>query len=197
MRPYPILIMLSDVKPFGGAEHSVAYLARHLDRSIFSPRVLVPREGLIVDTLREAGIPVHVMPLARVRDLVNVPDFLALLREHRIRLVNAHGVRGGFFAGLARMVLPIRVVVCERNLQSWRAHAVPRAIDRFIARHNDFRIGVSQSIVDDMVDAGVITRDRARAIAGGVDMQRLAVTPARREAARKRFGITDGELAVV
>ncbi|HEX6790061.1 MAG TPA: glycosyltransferase [Candidatus Krumholzibacteria bacterium] len=197
MRPYPILIMLSDVKPFGGAEHSIAYLARHLDRSIFSPHVLVPREGLIVDSLREAGIPVHVMPLVRARDIVNFPDFLALLREHRIRLVNAHGVRGGFFCGLARMILPIRVVVCERNLQSWRSQALPRAIDRFIARHNDFRIGVSQSIVDDMVGAGVITRDRTRAIAGGVDMKRLAVTPARRDAARRRFGVTDGELAVV
>ena len=189
--------MLSDVKPFGGAEHSISQLVRNLDRSIFSPSVLVPREGPIVDGIREAGIPVHVMPLTRLRDIVRFPAFLSLLRSQRIRLVNAHGVRGGFFAGLARMSLPIKVVVCERNLQAWRAHTLPRAIDGFIARHNDFRIGVSQSIVDDMVAHGVIARERARAIAGGVDMKRLAVDAARRERARQRFGIADNELAVV
>ena len=189
--------MLSDVKPFGGAEHSISQLVRNLDRSIFSPRVLVPREGPILDAIRDAGIPVHVMPLTRLRDIVHFPRFLALLRAHRIRLVNAHGVRGGFYAGLARMSLPIKVVVCERNLQAWRAQALPRAIDGFIARHNDFRIGVSQSIVDDMVAHGVIARERARAIAGGVDMKRLAVDPARRERARQQFGIAENELAVV
>ena len=189
--------MLSDVKPFGGAEHSISQLVRNLDRSIFAPRVLVPREGPIVDGIREAGIPVHVMPLTRLRDIVRFPAFLSLLRSQHICLVNAHGVRGGFFAGLARMALPIKVVVCERNLQAWRARPLPRAIDRFIARHNDFRIGVSQSIVDDMVAHGVIARERARAIAGGVDMKRLAVDPARRERARQRFGIADNELAVV
>ena len=197
MRPYPILVVLSDVKPFGGAEHSIAQLVRNLDRSLFSPRVLVPREGAIVDTIREAGIPVHVIPLTRARDIVNFPRFLSLLKEHRIRLVNAHGVRGGLYSGLARMTLPIKVVVCERNLQAWRARASLRAIDRFIARNNDFRVGVSQSIVDNMVDAGVIPRERTRAIAGGVDMKQFALNRERRERARARFGVGEGELAVV
>lgn len=189
--------MLSDVKPFGGAEHSISQLVRSLDRSIFSPQVLVPREGPILDAIRDAGIPVHVMPLTRLRDIALFPRFISLLKSQGIRLVNAHGVRGGFYAGLARSSLPIKVVVCERNLQTWRAHALPRAMDRFIARNNDFRIGVSQSIVDDMVAAGVIRRERARAIAGGVDMKRLAVDATRRARARERFGIPEGELAVV
>jgi glycosyltransferase involved in cell wall biosynthesis len=197
MRPYPILIMLSDVKPFGGAEHSISQLVRNLDRGIFSAQVLVPREGPIVDTIREAGIPVHVMPLTRARDIIRFPRFLSLLKSQRIRLVNSHGVRGGFYSGLAQMALPVKVVVCERNLQAWRVHALPRAIDRFIARHNDFRIGVSQSIVDDMVAAGVITRERARAVAGGVDMKNLAVDAARRDRARARFGVAPDELVVV
>jgi glycosyltransferase involved in cell wall biosynthesis len=197
MRPYPIVMMMSDVKPFGGAEHSFSLISRHLDRSIFSVRVVVPREGAMVETIREAGIPVDVIPLTRARDAARLPRFISLLRSHRVRLVNAHGVRAGFYAGLARMALPIKVVVCERNLQSWRSHAVPRAIDRFIARRNDFRIGVSQAIVDDMVAAGVIRRELTRAIGGGVDTARLAVDAARRERARARFGFAPDELVVV
>lgn len=190
-------MMMSDVKPFGGAEHSFSLISRNLDRSIFSVRVVVPREGPMVDTIRDAGIPVHIMSLTRARDATNFPEFIALLRQYRIRLVNAHGVRAGLYAGVARMSLPIKVVVCERNLQSWRARAVPRAIDRFIARHNDFRVGVSQAIVDDMVAAGVITRQKARAVGGGVDTKRLAVDGARRERARAAFGLAPGDLAIV
>lgn len=197
MRPYPIVMMMSDVKAFGGAEHSFSLISRNLDRSVFSVRVVVPREGPMVDTIRDAGIPVHIMSLTRARDAANFPEFIALLREYRIRLVNAHGVRAGLYAGVARMSLPIKVVVCERNLQSWRAQVVPRAIDRFIARHNDFRVGVSQAIVDDMVAAGVITRDKTRAVGGGVDTTRLAVDSVRRERARAAFGFAPDELTIV
>jgi hypothetical protein len=196
MRPYPIVMMMSDVKPFGGAEHSFSLIVRNLDRSVFSPRVVVPREGPMVETIRAAGIPVEIMPLTRARDLTRFPRFLGFLKSNRIRLVNAHGVRAGMYGGLAKMMLPIKVVVCERNLQSWRAQALPRTIDRFIARHNDFRIGVSQAIVDDMVAAGVCNRDMVRAIGGGVDTTRLAVTPERRAKARERFGITADEIAI-
>ena len=197
MRPHPILIMLSDVKPFGGAEHSIADLARELDRSLFSPRVLVPRESPVVSRFRAARVPVHVMPLTRARDIVHLPLFLSLLREHRIRLVNAHGVRGGFYAALARRVQPVKVVLCERNLQPWRARALPRALDRFVASNNDVRVGVSQSIVDDMVSAGVIARERTRVIPGGVDMTRFDMDASVRASARARFAIAANELAVV
>lgn len=190
-------MMMSDVKAFGGAEHSFSLIARNLDRNIFSPRVVVPREGPMVDTIRAAGIPVHIMSLTRARDVAQLPRFISLLRSQGIRLVNAHGVRAGFYCGLARMALPVKVVVCERNLQSWRGQALPRAIDRFIARRNDFRIGVSQAIVDDMVAAGVIAREKTRALGGGVDTSRLVVDAARRERARARFGLASGDLAVV
>lgn len=190
-------MMMSDVKAFGGAEHSFSLISRNLDRSIFSVRVVVPREGPMVESIRAAGIPVHIMSLTRARDLTHFPGFLSLIKSHNVRLVNAHGVRAGLYAGLARRMLPIKVVVCERNLQSWRAHAVPRAIDRFIARHNDFRVGVSKAIVDDMIAAGVCPPEITRVIGGGVDTKRLAVDAARRAAARARFGIGDDELAVV
>lgn len=197
MRPYPIVVFMSDVKPFGGAEHSVSLIIRNLDRSIFSPHLVVPREGPMVDEVRAAGIPVHTLPLTRARDAWRFPHFISLLKAHRIRLVNSHGIRGGLYGGLARMILPIKVVVCERNLQSWRSRAVPRTIDRFIARNNDFRIGVSQAIVDDMVAAGVCRREMTRVIGGGVDTRRLAVDDARRTRARARFGVAADELVIV
>jgi glycosyltransferase involved in cell wall biosynthesis len=197
MRPHPILILLSDAKPFGGAEHSVADLVRRLDRSLFSVRVVVPRESSSVERFRAAEVPVHVMPLTRARDLVRFPRFLALLDEHRIELVNSHGVRGGFYAALAQRMRGVKVVVCERNLQPWRAQVGPRMLDRFVARNNDVRVGVSQTIVDDMVAANVIARERTRMIPGGVDVARFAAAAARRDHARTQFGLEADRLVVV
>lgn len=197
VRPHPITLMMSDVKPFGGAEHSFSLIARNLDPKLFAVRVIVPKEGPMVETIRAAGIPVEVMSLTRARDLTRLPRFVSFLKRNRIRLVNAHGVRAGLFVALARMQLPIKVVVCERNLQSWREHTLPRTVDRLIARNNDMRIGVSQAIVDDMVAAGVCPPDRVRAIGGGVETNRLAVTPERREKARARFGIAADQIAIV
>lgn len=197
MRPHSILVLLSGGNPFGGAEKFAAELVRNLDRSLFEPRVLLPWHNEVVGRFEAVNVPVHVMPLVRPRDMVNFPSFLSLLDKHHIALVNTHGVRGGFYAGLARRLRPVKVVVCEHNLQPWRTRALPRALDRFTARNNDVRVGVSQAIVEDMVSAGVIARERTRMIPCGVDMQRFVVDAARRERARASFGIGAGELAVV
>lgn len=197
MRPHSILLIMSGGNPFGGAEKFAVELVRNLDRSLFEPRVLVPLDNAVADRFRAADVPVHVIALARGRDIVNLPRFLALLDEHHIGLVNAHGVRGGFYAALARRIRPIKVVVCEHNLQPWRTRRLPRALDRLTANNNDVRIGVSQSIVDDMVSAGVIPRERTRMIPCGVDMQRFAVDAPRRERARVKLGIGAEELAVL
>lgn len=188
---------MSGGNPFGGAEKFAVELVRNLDRSLFEPRVLVPLDNAVADRFRAADVPVHVIALARGRDIVNLPRFLALLDEHDIGLVNAHGVRGGFYAALARRIRPVKVVVCEHNLQPWRTRTLPRALDRLTAINHDVRIGVSQSIVDDMVSAGVIPRERTRMIPCGVDMQRFAVDAPRRERARVKLGIGAEELAVL
>lgn len=196
-RPHSIVLMMADVKPFGGAETYLYLLAVHLDRSTFAPRVIVPREGPMVERLRQAGVPVDVLPLCRPRDVTRLPRFLKLLRDHHVRLVNAHGVRAGFFGALARARLPIKVAVTEHNLQDWRRHAIPRLIDRFIARHNDVRITVSRSIADDMIAAGVCRPERTKVVYLGIETERYRVDAARRAAARARFGIGPDTLAVV
>jgi glycosyltransferase involved in cell wall biosynthesis len=197
MRPHSIVVLMSDVKPFGGAEHSISLMVRRLDRSVFAPRLMVPREGPVVDEIRDAGIPVHVLALTRARDLTRFPEFVSLLKTHRVGLVNAHGVRGGFYAALASRVMPLKVVVCERNLQPWRARVLPRALDRFVGRHNDFRIGVSQAIVDDMVEAGVIPRAKTQVLVGGVDPGPFVADAQRRSRARAAFGLGDNEPSIV
>lgn len=194
--PYPIVLMMSDVKPFGGAEHFFTLLVRHLNRDLVSPRVVVPRVGAMVDAIRATGVPVDVIPLTRPLDIRHFPGFLGLLESHGTRLVNAHGVRAGFFGALARKRLPLRVVVTEHNLRE-RQTMLNGFIDRFVARNIDRRVTVSQAVADGLVASGVCGPDEIQVIHVAVETERHRPDPARREAARRRFGIAEGELAVV
>jgi len=195
--PYPIVVMMSDVKPFGGAENFVQLLVRYLDPGLFSRRVIVPREGAMVDRIREAGVPVDVLSLASAGDIRNFPRFLHILQSGRVRLINAHGVRAGLYSALARKRLPVKVVVTEHNLQEWRGRYWPSKIDRFIARNNDKRVTVSQAVADAMLASGVCSPDLIQVIHVAVEAGRHRPDAARREAARRAFGIGDDELAVV
>ena len=88
-----------------GADRQLRVLAEGLDRARFAPLVVLPEEGELAAPLREAGIPVHIEPLAvlrrdhlRGRRLVdtiagyrrNVRVLGALARAHRARIVHSN-----------------------------------------------------------------------------------------------------------
>jgi glycosyltransferase involved in cell wall biosynthesis len=196
-RPHPILLMMSDVKPFGGAENFFYLLVKHLDPALFACRVIVPREGTVVDRIRALGVPVHVLALRGPGDLRRLPAFVRLLRAHRIQLINAHGVRAGLYGALARKCLPVKVVVTEHNLQEWRGRLLPTMIDRFTARNNDRRITVSRAVADGMLASGVCGPEQVQVIHVAVETERHRPDAAAREKTRRALGVAPDEFAVV
>lgn len=191
-----ILMMMSEVLPFGGAESFFRLLVKHLDPDLFERRVMVPKEGPMVDQIREMGVPVEVRSIVRARDLWRLPWFIGFLRKHGIRLINAHGVRSGLGSGLARKILPLKVVVTEQNLQSWRTNRIVNGIDRFIARNNDMRTAVSQAVADSMVESGACSRDKVRVIYNAIEPERFAHNPPAGRETRKRLGIPEKAFVV-
>ena len=88
-----------------GADRQLRVLVEGLDRARFAPLVVLPEEGELAAPLREAGIPIHIEPLAvlrrdhlRGRSLVdtiaryrrNVRVLGALARAHRARIVHSN-----------------------------------------------------------------------------------------------------------
>ena len=88
-----------------GADRQLRVLAEGLDRDRFAPVVVLPEEGELAAPLRDAGIPVHIEPLAvlrrdhlRGRGLVdtiasyrrNVRVLGALALAHRARIVHSN-----------------------------------------------------------------------------------------------------------
>ena len=196
-KPYPILLMMSEVLAFGGAENFFYLLVKHLDPALFACRVIVPREGALTDRIREPGLSLEVRPLRDPWNIHQLPWFVHYLKTHHIRLINAHGVRAGFYASLARRRLPVKVVVTEHNMQIWRNRFFPRMIDRFIAHNNDKRITVSKAVADAMVASGVCGPEMIQVIHVAVETDRFNVDPAIRESERRHLGIAPNEFAVV
>ena len=93
--PVPVLLMVRELGP-GGTERQMTEIAKHLDRSQFSPYVgCFHSGGMRGDELRAAGIPVVRFP---VKSLVS-PGALSgaremgqFLRRNRIRIVHTFDV---------------------------------------------------------------------------------------------------------
>ena len=98
--PVPVLLMVRELGP-GGTERQMTEIAKHLDRSQFSPYVgCFHSGGMRGDELEAAGIPVVHFP---VKSLVS-PGALSgaremgqFLRRNRIRIVHAFDVPMNIF----------------------------------------------------------------------------------------------------
>jgi glycosyltransferase involved in cell wall biosynthesis len=95
----------------GGAEWSLINLLKHLDRRLWQPRVACPR-GDLERELVAHGIPVHILPLPRLRRTAQGPVRLALgarqlavlAREIDAIILYANTVRSAWY-GVAASVL--------------------------------------------------------------------------------------------
>jgi glycosyltransferase involved in cell wall biosynthesis len=191
-----VLMMMSEVLPVGGAENTFYLLNKHRRQDLFDYRVVVPKEGPMVDRVRGLGVPVEVRSLVRAHDLWRLPWFVGYLRRNRIEIVNTHGVRAAFYCSLARRFVPIRIVVTEHNLQDWRASGFWNRVDRYIARHTDHRVAISQAVADSIVAAGVSTRDKISVITTGIEPEAFNRDPELGRKARRSLGIGDDEILI-
>lgn len=123
----------------GGGELSLLALLEGLDRSRWSPAVVVPAEGAVSARCRALGLPVHVIPLPGLRrPSPAVPRGIAALRDLTRRtgaaLLHANGSRAMLYAGLAgrlsrRPVLwHVRVADCDPLLDRLLARLASRII---------------------------------------------------------------------
>ena len=104
--PRRILYVLNSPST-GGANRSLSVLLAGLDRARFSPRVVVPKPGPLLDRLQAMDVPVHILPLpslarlqasftgkikAAVRNGRNVLRLARLIRRDRIGLVHTNTI---------------------------------------------------------------------------------------------------------
>lgn len=85
--PRPLRVAFVDhTARMGGAEHALAWLVTHLDRSRIEPTVVLGEEGPLADRLRRAGVDVVVVPLAPALGEARKESLTPLGLVHPLRL---------------------------------------------------------------------------------------------------------------
>jgi glycosyltransferase involved in cell wall biosynthesis len=116
--PVPVLLMAQELT-HGGSERQLAETVKSLDRSRFTPRVVVLRKGGIryLELVR-AGIPVEVFPL-RSFGSPKLPliawRFGSYLRRHRIKLLHTFDTPANVFAVPVARAFRVPVILSSQR----------------------------------------------------------------------------------
>jgi glycosyltransferase involved in cell wall biosynthesis len=125
----------------GGGQRSMYLLIKYLDRSRYTPFLVMPEEGELTEEVRKLGVKIYAILLPRVRSLNIFKVIAALLklmiciRDNSIDLIHVDAPREAIFAGIAGKLLGVPVVCHLRVSDSeiWLDKILYRLADCFIA----------------------------------------------------------------
>ncbi|MBN2005339.1 MAG: glycosyltransferase family 4 protein [Anaerolineae bacterium] len=132
MKPQTLLF-IDHAPALGGAEHSLLMILEHLDRARFEPH-LACTGGPLAERAAALDIPIHVIPLPRLRRSLRAPQDLwagiqaltRTVRESEAALLIANTVRAGFYAAPAARLMHAPFVWYRRDF--WLGESQPRLL---------------------------------------------------------------------
>jgi len=178
----------------GGAERVVVEYASAHDRDRYEPEVCcLAGAGPLEKSLRERGVPVHVLGHSERLGPRSILSLARLIRSGSFDVVHNHN-SGPVNVGVPAAVLSrVRAVVRTSHNVSVGAPGERRLLSRLAALREDAQIAVSQGVRESQLRAGRIPEHRFVTIRNGIDDRRLALDRAR-EDVRAELGIGPGEV---
>jgi glycosyltransferase involved in cell wall biosynthesis len=163
-----------------------------------SMRDFAEREGA-----RMTYVPRLGQPIRPGEDLAALRRLGAIMRGFRPDVVHTHTAKAGFLGRLAAILAlePRPAIVhtyhghvLERYFGPARSRTY-RGLERWLGRHSDRLIGVSQATVDDLVRLGIAPRERFSVVPLGLDLEPFASLAAEPGGPlRGELGLADDEI---
>lgn len=186
----------------GGPEKTILLGTARTDRERFQITVCYLRHARdtafdIHERAARLGIDYVELRQRHALDPLLVPALRRLVRERGIDLVHAHDYKTNFLALLlARRegVVPLATAHGWTG-HSWREQWLYYPADRRLLARFPRVIAVSQEIRDILVRTGTAP-DCVRTVSNGIDPEAFRRDPAKVGAARARFGLAPGEIAI-
>ena len=155
----------------GGAKTHVLSLLQHLNETITAQLVCF-RDGPFAEEARSMGIPTKIMG---GNNILKIRRELAdYIRREGFQIVHCHGSRANMTGALLRKItgLPVVTTVHSDYRIDYMGRPLARctfgAINTWALRRLDYRIGVSDAMVDLLISRG-FPADRFFAIYNGID----------------------------
>ena len=155
----------------GGAKTHVLSLLQNLNKTITAQLVCF-RDGPCAEEARAMGIPTMICGGNNIPHLRR--ELAAYIRQGGYQLIHCHGSRANMIGALLRKPtgLPVVSTVHSDYKLDYMGRPFARltfgAINAWALRHLDYRIGVSDAMVDLLIDRG-FPPDRFYAIYNGID----------------------------
>ena len=155
----------------GGAKTHVLSLLQNLNKTITAQLVCF-RDGPFAEEARAMGIPTMICGGNNIPHLRR--ELAAYIRRGGYQLIHCHGSRANMIGALLRKPtgLPVVSTVHSDYKLDYMGRPFARltfgAINAWALRHLDYRIGVSDAMVDLLIDRG-FPPDRFYAIYNGID----------------------------
>ncbi len=116
------ILYLHDVVQIGGAERSLFYLIKNLDRERFLPIVALPSEGPFTEDLKSLGIEIHFIDFPRplglniFKKMRTIYELVRVIKTRDIDLIHSNGFRTNLYGGIAGRITEKKIVWHARNL---------------------------------------------------------------------------------
>lgn len=158
----------------GGAETSLYYLIKNLDRKRYNPLVVCPQSGSLVDNLLKENVPtvvIRIPPWRKFKSLISryisLKQLSRLARVNHIQIVHANTIWINHYAQSVGKKLNIPVVCHLRDI-------ISREQARKYNLHKvDFIIPISDAVAKPLLETK-INRSRIKRIYNGVDIDRFS-----------------------
>lgn len=192
MRKIFNLLHLKTSASIGGAETLITYWARYLDKDKFNQFAIFAENGPLVKTMENLGIKVECLIMLKTfKGFTQLSKLVSFLKQNRIDLVHAHGARANFWGSFASLLTGVPIISTEHGIDLWRdSNYLFNFIDRFSARINKCRVGVSEAVCNMLKNKGV-NLDKIVCIENGLDVESFNIT-IDIGSKRAEFGIRDG-----
>jgi glycosyltransferase involved in cell wall biosynthesis len=195
----------------GGPALHVSLLTERLDPECYTSLLVTgteaPHEGNYLALYGKRLERVIVIPglgreLRGGQDAVALRAIVRLLRTFRPHVVHTHTAKAGTLGRLAARWCRVPVVVHTYHGHVLRGYFGPVrsrlfvAIERWLARHTDRLLAVSERVRRDLLDLGIGRPERFSVMPLGLDLERFLDAGVRRGQLRRELGLTEGELLV-
>jgi len=155
----------------GGAKTHVLSLLRNLNNSI-TAQMICFKDGPFADEARSMGIPTEICGGNNIPKLCR--QLTEYIRQGEYDIIHCHGARANMVGALLRRTTGRPVVTTVHSdykldyMGRPFSHLTFGSINAWALRHLDYRIGVSDAMVDLLISRG-FPADRFYAIYTGID----------------------------
>jgi glycosyltransferase involved in cell wall biosynthesis len=184
------ILILNGGRGWGGIESHTVTLASALSGRGHKVIVGCPRRGSVMKNAVAAGLPTRDIEVVNSGDIFALLKIISVASAEDIGVVIANLGKEYWPAAIAAMLLGIKVIFVRHQVDRLK-----NATCRFIARHVDGVVAVSNVVKDSLIDSGV-PPGKIEVIYNAVDLIQFAPVAADRKDIRGELGLDPDDIVV-